>query len=214
MRDARRLTICEPFRSIFYAPQWVALHGGDFAAEGLDVEVRTAGGGLTTTGALMDGHSEIALGGIRRSLDVADRAGPFLVHSAEVNQRNGFFLPRSGGPAPQQGARAASGGLCDRSRGAGGRRAASEKRLYVASSRVAESGVIGVPHEIKGEAVVCFVVLRRVTSRRGRSARSSASAWLERWTRRSSPRRCSLRGICRDAERQDHAPRDPRDLSR
>jgi hypothetical protein len=160
MRDARRLTIYEPFRSIFYAPQWVVLHGGDFAAEGLDVEVRTAGGGLTTTGALMDGHSEIALGGIRRSLDVADRAGPFLVHSAEVNQRNGFFLPRSGGPAPQQGARAASGGLCDRSRGAGGRRAASEKRLYVASSRVAESGVIGVPHEIKGEAVVCFVVLR------------------------------------------------------
>jgi acetyl-CoA synthetase len=25
---------------------------------------------------------------------------------------------------------------------------------------VAESGVIGVPHEIKGEAIVCFVVLK------------------------------------------------------
>jgi len=87
-----RLTIYEPFRSIFYAPQWVALHGGHFAAEGLEVEVRTAGSGVTTTGALIDGQAEIALGGIMRSLDVADRGGPFLPHFALVNARNGFFL--------------------------------------------------------------------------------------------------------------------------
>ncbi len=87
-----RLTIYEPFRSIFYAPQWVALHGGHFAGEGLDVEVRTAGAGATTTGALIDGQAEIALGGIMRSLDVADRGGPFLPHFAHVNARNGFFL--------------------------------------------------------------------------------------------------------------------------
>jgi NitT/TauT family transport system substrate-binding protein len=92
MSAARHLTIYEPFRSIFYAPQFVALHGQHFAGEGLDVEVRTAGGGMTTTGALMDGHAEIALGGIMRSLDIADRGGPFLVHFAEVNSRNGFFL--------------------------------------------------------------------------------------------------------------------------
>ena len=99
MGGRRRLIIYEPFRSIFYAPQFVALHGGDFAAEALDVEVVTASAGVTTTAALMDGHSEIALGGIMRSLDVADRGGPFLVHFAEVNSRNGFFLltrqPRS-----------------------------------------------------------------------------------------------------------------------
>src|SRR2546429_527185 len=92
MSGARRLTIYEPFRSIFYAPQFVALYGGHFAGEGLDVEVRTAGGGTTTTGALIDGHAEIALGGIMRSLDVADRGGPLLPHFAQVNQRNGFFL--------------------------------------------------------------------------------------------------------------------------
>jgi NitT/TauT family transport system substrate-binding protein len=92
MSGARRLTIYEPFRSIFYAPQFVALYGRHFAAEGLDLEVITAGAGATTTGALMDGHAEIALGGIMRSLDVADRGGPFLVHFAEVNSRNGFFL--------------------------------------------------------------------------------------------------------------------------
>jgi len=92
MAAARALTVYEPFRSIFYAPQFVALHGGHFTAEGLDVSVVTAGGGITTTGALIDGRAEIALGGIMRSLDLADRGGPFLVHFAEVNQRNGFFL--------------------------------------------------------------------------------------------------------------------------
>ena len=87
-----RLTIYEPFRSIFYAPQFVGLYGGHFAAEGLELDVITASAGATTTGALIDGHAEIALGGIMRSLDVADRGGPRLPHFAEMNSRNGFFL--------------------------------------------------------------------------------------------------------------------------
>ena len=87
-----KLVVWEPFRSIFYAPQWATIHGGYFAGEGLDVEVRTAGGGVTTTGVLLDGGAQIALGGIMRSLDVADRGGAFLPHFAEVNSRNGFFL--------------------------------------------------------------------------------------------------------------------------
>jgi NitT/TauT family transport system substrate-binding protein len=92
MSDARRLAIYEPFRSMFYAPQFLALYGRHFSAEGLEVDVITARAGDTTTAALMDGRAEIALGGIMRSLDVADRGGPFLVHFAEVNSRNGFFL--------------------------------------------------------------------------------------------------------------------------
>jgi NitT/TauT family transport system substrate-binding protein len=87
-----RLTVYEPFRSIFYTPQFVALHGGHFAAERLDVEVRTAAAGVTTTGVLIDGGAQICLGGIMRSLDIADRGGPLLPHFAEVNSRNGFFL--------------------------------------------------------------------------------------------------------------------------
>src|SRR5947199_409302 len=53
MSGARRLTIYEPFRSIFYAPQFVALYGGHFAGEGLDVEVRTAG-----LAAFRNGHGD------------------------------------------------------------------------------------------------------------------------------------------------------------
>lgn len=94
------VAVMEPFRSLFYAPQFVALHGGHFAAQGLDVNVTTAGGGRTTTSALLDGTTQISLGGIMRSLALADSGGGFLPHFAEVNSRNGFFLlsrePRPG----------------------------------------------------------------------------------------------------------------------
>jgi NitT/TauT family transport system substrate-binding protein len=82
-----------PFHSVFYAPQFVALHAGFFAGEGLDVTVETApGGARTTVSALLDGSIDIAMGGIMRSLDLADRDGRLLPHFAEVNSRNGFFL--------------------------------------------------------------------------------------------------------------------------
>jgi NitT/TauT family transport system substrate-binding protein len=95
-----RLTVMEPFRSLFYAPQFVALQLGHFAAEGLEIDLRTGVDGTSTTRALIDGSAQFSLGGIMRSLDVADRGGRFLVHFAEVNSRNGFFLlarePRPG----------------------------------------------------------------------------------------------------------------------
>ena len=88
----RPLTVVETFRSLFYAPQFVALHGGYFAAEDLAVTIRTAGAGLTSTSALLDGVAEISLGGLMRSFELADRGAGILVHFAEVNSRNGFFL--------------------------------------------------------------------------------------------------------------------------
>jgi NitT/TauT family transport system substrate-binding protein len=98
--SAQRLVVYEPFRSIFYTPQFVTLYGGHFAAEDLDVEIRTSSAGVTTTSALIDGTAQVSLGGVMRSLDLADRGGPRLVHFAEVNSRNGFFLlRREPGPA-------------------------------------------------------------------------------------------------------------------
>ena len=95
-----RVPVMETFHSVFYAPQFVALGLGHFADEGLDVRVETAGGGRTTVDALLEGRASICLGGIMRSLDLADRTGRFLPHFAEVNSRNGFFLlarePRPG----------------------------------------------------------------------------------------------------------------------
>jgi NitT/TauT family transport system substrate-binding protein len=90
-----------PFHSVFYAPQFVAIHRGFFDEEGLDVRAETApGGARTTVTTLLDGSIDISMGGIMRSLDLADRDGRLLPHFIEVNSRNGFFLlarePRPG----------------------------------------------------------------------------------------------------------------------
>jgi NitT/TauT family transport system substrate-binding protein len=90
--DRRALRVMAPFHSVFYAPPFVAIDRGFFADEGLDVTVEIAGGGRTHVTALLDGSIDISLGGIMRSLDLADRDGRLLPHFAEVNSRNGFFL--------------------------------------------------------------------------------------------------------------------------
>jgi NitT/TauT family transport system substrate-binding protein len=99
---ARALTVVAPFWSLFYAPQFVAMHGGHFAREGLDVSARAAAGGVSSAEALLAGEAEISLGGLMRSLDLADRGRGLLPHFAEVNSRNGFFL-LSRAPRPRFG---------------------------------------------------------------------------------------------------------------
>lgn len=100
MSASSRIRIAETFRSIFYAPLAVAVHGGHLAAEGLDVEVVTAEFGAGTVGMMQRGEADVALSGLMRSFEQADRGEPPLVHFAGVNDRNGFFLlsrePRPG----------------------------------------------------------------------------------------------------------------------
>src|SRR5260370_20024979 len=87
-----RFRVIEPFRSIFYAPNLVAIHGGQFAAEGLEIALTTESHELNAADALRDGRVDVALSGLMRSFDLIDRGGPRLVHFAAVNDRNGFFL--------------------------------------------------------------------------------------------------------------------------
>ncbi|OLD40341.1 MAG: hypothetical protein AUI57_00040 [Candidatus Rokubacteria bacterium 13_1_40CM_2_68_8] len=88
----RRLRVVEAFRSIFYAPLPVAIHGGHLAAEGLEIELATAALGAGTVEALRTGDADIALSGLMRSFELLDRGASRLVHFAGVNDRNGFFL--------------------------------------------------------------------------------------------------------------------------
>jgi len=87
-----RLRVFEPFRSIFYAPNFVAIHGGHLASEGFEIRLTTASKALGTVDALRDGTADLALSGLMRSFELIDRGGPPLVHFAAVNDRNGFFL--------------------------------------------------------------------------------------------------------------------------
>lgn len=87
-----RVTVAQPFHSLFYAPQSVARHGGHFEAEGLEVRSLVADGRTSALRALLEGTADLALSGLMRSLDLADRGGRLVPHFAEVNSRNGFFL--------------------------------------------------------------------------------------------------------------------------
>ena len=92
MTPRRSLVMMEPFRSPFYAPALVAVHGGHFADAGFDVSLVTAGPGKGTVEALIEGRADFAVSGIMRSLGLVDQGGPPIVHFGTVNDRNGFFL--------------------------------------------------------------------------------------------------------------------------
>ncbi len=88
----RPLRVVVAFHSIFYAPLPVAIRGGHFAAEGLEVDPETPALAGGTVDALLSGGADVSLSGIMRSFELLDRGGARLVHFAAVNDRNGFFL--------------------------------------------------------------------------------------------------------------------------
>ena len=88
----RPLRVVVAFHSIFYAPLPVAIRGGHFAAEGLEVDPETPALAGGTVDALLSGGADVSLSGIMRSFELLDRGGARLVHFAAVNERNGFFL--------------------------------------------------------------------------------------------------------------------------
>ena len=92
MTPGRPLRIVVAFHSIFYAPLPVAIRGGHFAAEGVEVDPETPALAAGTVDALLSGVADVSLSGVMRSFQLVDRGGARLVHFAAVNDRNGFFL--------------------------------------------------------------------------------------------------------------------------
>lgn len=89
----RPLRLMDTFRNLFYTPIYVAVAGGFFYAEGLNVEFSTVPDGEPTMGLLRSGAVDIAQTGISRSLmDLDEGKEDAPLHIAEINQRDGFFL--------------------------------------------------------------------------------------------------------------------------
>lgn len=65
-----QIDLAEVTRSIFYAPQYVALEKGFFEEEGLEVDLQTTWGGDTTMTALLSDSADIALVGSETSIYV------------------------------------------------------------------------------------------------------------------------------------------------
>ncbi|QJC51984.1 ABC transporter substrate-binding protein [Paenibacillus albicereus] len=96
--EAVQVRIGEVTRSVFYAPQYVALSEGFFKQEGLDVELQTTAGGDKTMTALLSGGVDVALVGPETSIYVYQQGAEDPVLSfAQVTQTDGTFLvSRSG----------------------------------------------------------------------------------------------------------------------
>ncbi|MFC2947120.1 ABC transporter substrate-binding protein [Virgibacillus sediminis] len=87
------VSLAEVTRSLFYAPQYVALEKGFFEEEGLDVELQTTWGGDTTMTALLSDGADIALVGSETSIYVyAQDSRDYAINFAQLTQTDGTFL--------------------------------------------------------------------------------------------------------------------------
>lgn len=91
--NLQEVKLAEVTRSIFYAPQYVAIAEGFFEEEGLDVELTTTWGGDTTMTALLSDGADIALVGAETSIYVyAQEANDPPINFAQLTRTDGTFL--------------------------------------------------------------------------------------------------------------------------
>ncbi|AGT33192.1 hypothetical protein M493_14770 [Geobacillus genomosp. 3] len=92
-KPLENVRLAEVTRSIFYAPQYVALAKGFFKEEGLDVELTTTWGGDKTMTTLLSGGADIALVGSETSIYVyAQGTDDPVINFAQLTQTDGTFL--------------------------------------------------------------------------------------------------------------------------
>lgn len=87
------IKLAEVTRSVFYAPQYVALEQGFFKEEGLDVELQTTWGGDKTMTTLLSDGADVALVGAETSMYVyGQESKDYAVNFAQLTQTDGTFL--------------------------------------------------------------------------------------------------------------------------
>ncbi|MEB2298275.1 ABC transporter substrate-binding protein [Lysinibacillus xylanilyticus] len=91
--ELEKVKVGEVTRSIFYAPQYVALEKGFFKDEGLSVELQTIAGGDKTMTALLSDGIDIALVGSETSIYVTLQGSNDPIQNfAQLTQTDGTFL--------------------------------------------------------------------------------------------------------------------------
>ncbi len=87
------LSVAEVTRSVFYAPQYVAIEKGFFEEEGLEIDLKTTWGGDKTMTTLVSDGADIALVGSETSIYVHARgANDPIINFAQLTQKDGTFL--------------------------------------------------------------------------------------------------------------------------
>ncbi|CAM3768380.1 ABC transporter substrate-binding protein [Mesobacillus zeae] len=91
--EVQTVRVAEVTRSIFYAPQYVALAKGFFKEEGLKVDLKTTWGGDKTMTALLSNGADVALVGSETSIYVYARGSSDpVINFAQLTQTDGTFL--------------------------------------------------------------------------------------------------------------------------
>ena len=87
------LRIIQRFHHLFYVPQFVVMHLGVLAQEGLRVELSTATSAAEVNETLLSGEAELGLGGPIRTLELAEHRSPGKTRSAlsRSTAATGFF---------------------------------------------------------------------------------------------------------------------------
>jgi len=91
--DLTTVRLSEVTRSVFYAPQYVAIELGFFADEGINIDLITSDGADRVMTALLSGAADIGLSGPEAAIYVwAGGREDHAVVFAQVTQRDGSFL--------------------------------------------------------------------------------------------------------------------------
>jgi NitT/TauT family transport system substrate-binding protein len=91
--ELKKVRIAEVTRSIFYAPQYVAVEKGFFKDEGLDISLKTTPGGDKTMTALLSNGADVALVGSETSIYVSAQGGKDpVINFGQLTQTDGTFL--------------------------------------------------------------------------------------------------------------------------
>jgi len=91
--ELRKVELHEVTRSVFYAPQYVAVSMGFFEEEGLEVNITTSGGSDKAMSALLSGQADICLAGPETGVYVANQGKedhPIII--GQLTKRDGSFL--------------------------------------------------------------------------------------------------------------------------
>jgi len=95
-QELEKVTLSEVVRSVFYAPQYIALSLGFFEEEGLDIQLETAWGADKGAAALISGSVDIGFFGPEAALYIYQQGSPeLIVGFAQLTCRDGsFFMTR------------------------------------------------------------------------------------------------------------------------
>ena len=91
--ELKKVRVNEVTRSVFYAPQYVAINNGFFKEQGLDIELTTGGGADTVMTAVLSNQADIGFAGPEASIYVYNEGKEdFCQVFAQMTKKDGSFL--------------------------------------------------------------------------------------------------------------------------